>query len=106
MYCQPSRHSHHLQSQSQSQLLRLLPSAFLQGTFSEVRRGLCIGDGPGDGRLRAIKVVNRNKFNSFQMLRNSHLSMVDEAKLLTSFSAWATWATFWIMGKEWALLAE
>lgn len=55
-----------------------------KGTFSEVRRGLCIGDGPGDGRLRAIKVVNRNKFNSFQMLRNSHLSMVDEAKLLTS----------------------
>eukprot|EP00434_Breviolum_minutum_P030282 symbB.v1.2.026787.t1/scaffold2527.1/size76866/1 len=38
-----------------------------KGTFSEVRRGVCVRD----GQFRAIKVVNRNKFNSFQMLRGS-----------------------------------
>jgi len=51
-----------------------------KGTFSEVRRGVCVRD----GQFRAIKVVNRNKFNSFQMLRGSRLSMVHEAELLTS----------------------
>eukprot|EP00747_Dinoflagellata_sp_TGD_P072720 gnl/TRDRNA2_/TRDRNA2_157603_c0_seq3.p1 gnl/TRDRNA2_/TRDRNA2_157603_c0~~gnl/TRDRNA2_/TRDRNA2_157603_c0_seq3.p1 ORF type:complete len:514 (-),score=82.32 gnl/TRDRNA2_/TRDRNA2_157603_c0_seq3:16-1557(-) len=52
------------------------------GNFSEVRLGLHVESGD----RRAVKVIDKKKFMSFQTKRESHLSLSSEADVLTSLS--------------------